>query len=209
MGVKGFLWQAFLRRKLEKMRPNHPLLGLKKLVQSILILAGIAGLGACATAYERSLGGNPAREYNRIFFTDIRLAKSAVNEALRSFRKDESTNEEGGFYVTEYQDNTALRNSIDSLAGGSAYLKARFRLRITLSEGTFNGLNSVRVSVRKEQLVERDVLEGERPIETDGVEEQTLLYRIGRLIAMQKKIEQTIEQKSGDDSFLRELDQGT
>jgi hypothetical protein len=170
----------------------------------LLLVCG--AVSSCATAYEKSLGGNPAREYTRVFFTDLRLAKSAVNEALRSFRKDDSTNEEGGFYVTQYQDNTALRNSIDSLAGGNAYLKARFRLRVTVAAGKFNGLDSVRVSVRKEQLVERDVLEGERSIETDGVEEQTLLYRIGRLIAIQKKIERTVEQNAGDDSFLREME---
>jgi hypothetical protein len=152
------------------------------------------------------LGGNPAREYSRIFFTDLRLAKAAVNESLRSFVKDESTNEEGGFYVTQLKDNTALRNSIDSLAGGDAYLKAQFRLRITLSEGKFNGLNSVKVSVRKEQVVLRDVLEGTRPIETDGVDEQTMLYRIGRLIAMQRKIEESTEQSSGNDQFLKELE---
>jgi hypothetical protein len=79
-------------------------------------------------------------------------------------------------------------------------------LRVTVAAGKFNGLDSVRVSVRKEQLVERDVLEGERSIETDGVEEQTLLYRIGRLIAIQKKIERTVEQNAGDDSFLREME---
>ena len=40
----------------------------------------------------------------------------------------------------------------------------------------------------KEQQVQRDVLEGWRTVETDSVDENTLLYRVGRIVWMRMKI---------------------
>ncbi len=179
-----------------------------RIVQGLAPVVVALALGACASAYEKSLGGNPARDYSRIFYANKLVAQKAVYEALSSFAKDDTSNPQAGIFVTKYQDNVALRNSIDSLAGGDAYIKAQFRLRVSLAEGKFNGLPSVKVAVIKEQLVLRDVLEGYRTIETDGIEEQSLLYRIGRLIAIQQKMDRISEQKASDDSFLRELDPG-
>ncbi len=175
---------------------------LKRLSAGVCGLLLLTFVQGCASAYEKSVGGNPSREYSRIFFSDRNTVTKAVNEALRSFVKDEATNPAMGIYVTKYKDNTALRNSLDSVGGGDAYIEAKYRLRLSLAEGKFNGLASVRVSVLKEQLVLRDVLEGARPLETDGVDEQTLLYRIGRLIAMEQRRDRMLESKGVDGSLL-------
>jgi len=45
-------------------------------------------------------------------------------------------------------------------------------------------------------MVQRDVLEGWRPTETDTVDENTLLYRIGRIIFIRMKIAYLEEQKT-------------
>jgi len=177
-------------------------LGLGRFSRGLGLLCLLALLQGCATAYEKSVGGNPSREYSRIFFSDRNTVTKGVNEALRSFVKDEATNPAMGIYVTKYKDNTALRNSLDSVGGGDAYIEAKYRLRLSLAEGKFNGLASVRVSVLKEQIVLRDVLEGARPLETDGVDEQTLLYRIGRLIAIEQRKDRMLESKGVDGSLL-------
>jgi hypothetical protein len=54
----------------------------------------------------------------------------------------------------------------------------------------------VRISVQKEQLVQRDVLEGWRPIETDSIDEKTLLYRVGRIIFIKMKLAYLEEEKT-------------
>jgi len=54
----------------------------------------------------------------------------------------------------------------------------------------------VKVSVLREQWVQRDVLEGWRPMESDLIEENTLLYRIGRIIAVRTEIERLEREKT-------------
>jgi hypothetical protein len=49
--------------------------------------------------------------------------------------------------------------------------------------------------VQKDQLVQRDVLEGWNPADTDTVEEYTLLYRIGRIIYIKMKLARIEQQK--------------
>jgi len=44
--------------------------------------------------------------------------------------------------------------------------------------------------------VQRDVLDGWRPVVTDGVDENTTLYRIGRLIYIRMKIAKLEEDKA-------------
>ena len=51
----------------------------------------------------------------------------------------------------------------------------------------FNGQSTVKVSVQKEQMIQRDVLRW-RGIATDSIEENTLLYRIGRIISIRTKL---------------------
>jgi hypothetical protein len=62
-------------------------------------------------------------------------------------------------------------------------------LRINLIKGFFDGSPSIKVSVLREQLVQRDMLEDWIPYESDLVQERTLLYRVGRLISMKNRIE--------------------
>jgi hypothetical protein len=50
------------------------------------------------------------------------------------------------------------------------------------------GQASVKVQVQRDQLVQRDVLEGWRPLETDGVEEKTFLYRVGQVVKVRTRL---------------------
>jgi hypothetical protein len=65
-----------------------------------------------------------------------------------------------------------------------------------VAKGFYNGHPSVKVTVLKEQVVQRDVLEGWKPTETEPTEERTLLYRIGRLIYMRMKVARLEEEKT-------------
>ena len=110
--------------------------------------------------------------------------------------KMDITNKEGGFIQTKWVDNTAEKNFIDSFRDTGGYVKAQFRLKLSITKGRRSGKSTVRVKVIKEQLVQNDALDGWRPTETDPIEENTLLYRIGRVIAIKTKILQTEEEKA-------------
>jgi hypothetical protein len=144
------------------------------------------GVG-CMQAYRKSVGGDIQHVFTKIYFTDFNTAWQAALDALKSSRLDIS-NREGGFIQTKWSDNTSEKNFTDSFVGGDIYLKAQYRFRVTVAPTFHLGHSTIKVTVQKEQLIQRDVLEGWKPIETDSAEENTLLYRVGRLIFMRMKI---------------------
>lgn len=159
-----------------------------------LLAAGASQL-SCVTAYKESVGGDTEQVFTRIFLTDYNTAWQATLDALKSARLDVN-NRESGFIQSRWADNTAQRNFTDSFGAAQAYLKAQYRLRLTLNKGYYNGIPSVRVAVQKEQLVQHDVLDGWRPIITDAVDEGTLLYRVGRIIYIRMKQSRLEEEKT-------------
>jgi hypothetical protein len=149
----------------------------------------------CMTAYKKSVGSETAQVFQRIYLTDFNTSWQAVLDAIKHSRLDVS-NREGGFIQTKWTDNTSEKNFVDSFGGQDSYLKAQYRFRINVSKGFYNGQPSVKVSLQKEQLVQRDVLEGWRPIESDAVDENTLLYRIGRIISIRMRMAHIEEMKT-------------
>lgn len=153
----------------------------------------VSGAG-CMSAYKKTIGSD-SRVFSRIYLTDFNTAWQAVLDGLKYCRLDIS-NREGGFIQSKWTDNTAEKNFTDSFGNTDSFLKAQYRFRVTVSKGFYNGRPSVKVAVQKEQLVQRDVLEGWRPIETDEIDENTLLYRIGRLIQIRMKIAKIEEERT-------------
>jgi hypothetical protein len=151
--------------------------------------------GGCVTAYRQSIGSDTSQIFQRIYLTDFNTAWQGVLDSIKNSRLDVS-NREGGFIQTKWTDNTSEKNFVDSFGEQDSYLKAQYRFRINVAKGFYNGQPSVKVSVQKDQLVQRDVLEGWRPIETDTTDEQTLLYRIGRIIFIRMKVAYLEEQKT-------------
>lgn len=158
-------------------------------------VVAMTSITSCVSAYKESVGGQTEEVYNRVFFTDFNTAWQSALDALKHNRLD-VTNREGGFVQTKWTDNTEEKNFVDSFGSADSYLKAQYRVKVSVAKSFFNGKPAVKVSVQREQLVQRDVLEGWQPIETDSIEENTLLYRIGRLILMKMKLARIEDEKT-------------
>lgn len=172
-----------------------------KLGMVLGITLGISGtLSGCVSGYTQSVGGETAKVFERIYLTDFNTAWQAVLDALKNSRLD-ITNKEGGIIQTNWTDNTAEKNFSDSFGNTGDYLKAQYRFRVTISRGFYNGRPTIKVSTIKEQLIQKDVLDGWRTSPTDSTDENTLLYRIGRIIFLKMKIA-----KYEDDKSKRELE---
>ncbi len=150
---------------------------------------------SCTAAYKQSIGRDSAQVFHHIYLTDFNTAWQGVLDSLKNAPLDVS-NREGGFVQTKWSDNTSEKNFTDSFGNADSYLKAQYRFRVSVAKGFYNGQPSVKIAVQKEQLVQRDVLEGWRPIETDSIDENTLLYRIGRIIFIRMKIAYLEEEKT-------------
>ncbi len=149
-----------------------------------------AVLSGCAEGYQATVGALPETTH-RIYITDFNTAWQSVQDSLKSVRTDIS-NRESGFVQTKWTDNTVEKNFSDR----GAFMKAQYRFLISIAKSFYNGRPSVKVTVQKEQLVQRDVLDGWHPEATDLIEEKTLLYRIGRLIYIRTKLAQAEEEKN-------------
>jgi len=160
----------------------------------------IAVFGACSTFHQP--GKESVKIYSRIYLTDYNTAWQAALEALKPFDRTVQ-NRQAGLLQTTWIENTAQKNFIDSFGDRPTYMKAKYRLRMSLSPGHYNGRPSVKVSIQKEQMVQRDALEGWNEAVSDSVEENTMLYRVGRIIFSKVKLKKMEEQRIKD-----VLDQG-
>jgi hypothetical protein len=142
----------------------------------------------CMSAYRKSVGGDADRVYTRVLLSDYTVAWEAAVDALKASPM-EVVNRENGTLQTKWIDNTAERNLIDSAGSVSPYNKAQYRFRVTLAKGFYNGVNSVRVTVQKEQQIQRDVLEGWVNQESDGIQENSLIYRIAKVIEYKLRLQ--------------------
>jgi hypothetical protein len=173
-------------------------MGRKSRVSRLLTsgLIGLVGLSlsSCMSAYKKSVGGDPHPVVVRTYFTDLQTGWQSVLESLKDDPIDVK-NEESGFVQTRWVDNTDQKNFSDAFGDGDALLKAQFRFRINVSRTFYNGRPAVKVTIQKDQLVQKDVLEGWNPADTDTVEEYTLLYRIGRIISIKMQLSRAEQQK--------------
>lgn len=168
---------------------------MQRLIPILFLFFSQAITSSCMTTYIKSVGGDTSQIFDRIYLADFNTAWQAALESLKNTRLDVS-NREGGFIQTKWIENTAEKNFIDTFGEASAFLKAQYRFRISLGKGNFHKKPTVKVSVIKEQLIERDVLEGWKGVETDSIDENTLLYRIGRIIYIKTKINQLEEERA-------------
>jgi hypothetical protein len=139
------------------------------------------------TAYKRSVGANTQSVYSKIYATDTNTAWQAVLDSLKSVRLD-VTNREAGYLQTRWMDNTKEKNFTDGDGSTAPYMKAQYRIKISVAKGVYQGVNAVKVTVQREQVAQRDALDDFRPLESDSIEENTLLYRIGRIITLKTRL---------------------
>lgn len=167
------------------------------MMRVLLVLACVVSLNGCAQAYKKSRGGETDRIVTQIYLSDFDTVWQSTLDALKHNRLDIS-NRESGFIQTRWTDNTTDKNFVDSFGSTDAYLKAQYRFRVSVTKGHSYERNrpAVKVTVQKEQLIERDVLEGWRPVETEPTEENTLLYRVGRLILIRMKLAKIEDEKT-------------
>jgi hypothetical protein len=163
----------------------------KALGGAVVMLCALVFSG-CKIFHQPGIETN--KVFSKVFLVDYNTAWQASLDALRSFDKTKQ-NRAGGIIQTAWVDNTSERAFIDAFGGQTTFLKSRFRMTIAVSPGTYKGKPSVKVSVEKEQQVQRDPLEGWKSLYTDGLDENTMLYRISRIIYMKVKLQKIEEAK--------------
>lgn len=108
----------------------------------------------------------------------------------------EMKDQEAGVIKTRWIDNTSAINFSDSFGSSDSVKAAKFKLIINLVKG-FRGTREVsKVTVFKRQMVEQDFLQGWKVLRSDSILEQSILYRIERVLWIDKRLKQIEEQRS-------------
>ena len=123
----------------------------------------------------------------KVYKADFNQTWQAVLQIMKRFDVSYN-NQEAGKIKTRWMDNTLQVNFTDSFGSSDAVKAAEFKLLINVAEGFSYGRKVTKVTIFKRQRIERDFLQGWKEIPTDGIQEKTLLYRIGVIIDNDNKL---------------------
>lgn len=158
---------------------------MRNIIQFLLITS----LVGCAS-YEKFRQVTEELEMpSKIFRADFNQTWQAVIEVMKKYDIAQR-NQEAGYIKTRWMDNTMEVNFTDSFGSSDAVKAARFKLVVNVVKGFRASSEVAKVTIYKRQLVEQDFLQGWKEIPTDGIMEQTLLYRIERLIDNDNKLKE-------------------
>jgi len=126
---------------------------------------------------------------SEIYPADYNQTWQAVIQVMK--RYDISyQNQESGKIKTRWMDNTLQVNFTDSFGSSDAIKAAEFKLQINVSEGYSYGRKVTKITIFKRQRIENDFLQGWKEQQSDGIQEKTLLYRIGKIIEIDTKLKE-------------------
>ncbi len=126
---------------------------------------------------------------SQVYQADFNQTWQAVLQVMKRFDISFS-NQEAGKMKTRWMDNTLQINFTDSFGSSDKVKAAEFKLLINVSEGFSYGRKVAKVTIYKRQRIENDFLQGWKEITTDGIQEKTLLYRIGVIIDNDNKLKE-------------------
>lgn len=162
-----------------------------------LLIAMALLLSGCAS-YEKFRQVTEELEIpSKIYKADYNQTWQAVISVMRRFDIAQQ-NQEAGFIKSRWMDNTLEVNFADAFGSSDAVKSAKFKLVVNVVKGFRASREVTKVTIYKRQLVEQDFLQGWKEVSTDGIMEQTLLYRIERLIAIDNKLKEIDKAREAD-----------
>lgn len=155
----------------------------------------ITTLGSC-TSYEQFRYITEEFEIpTRVYRATYAQAWQAVIEIMKKYDLPTS-DQQSGIIKTAWIDNTLELNFADSFDKSDMVKAAKFKIIVNVIKGYRGGGEVSKVTIFKRQLVEPDFLQGWKEIPSDGIMEQTLLYRLEMVLKRDKKLRQIEEMKA-------------
>lgn len=165
-------------------------------VKSILLTVCLAAaLSGCASYKQFQYIAEEFEIPSDVYRNDYSQTWQAVLQIMQKYDLS-LQNQEAGIIKTRWIDNTLELNFADSFGSRDAVKAARFKLIINVVKG-FRGTREVtKVTVFKRQMVENDFLQGWKVVRSDGILEKTLLYRVERILVVDRRLKKIEEQKA-------------
>lgn len=162
-----------------------------RIIRSALLSISLAaslsfGLVGCTTATEkleeRKSSGGP---YSRVFYANYEDVEIALKQSMIRYPQ-KVDNTEAGIFETDYIKGEArFRGPHESGVLSPGY---RYRILVRLVRGRSEEKPAIKVQVTKRPEVLRDFFSEPVSQKSDGLEEQVILYRIGRELQLARAI---------------------
>lgn len=174
-----FKYVDFRRRRKGALHKQRARFGLVALMSAMVVAAH-----GCATASDklekRLKVGEPVA---RVYFAKYEDVEAAIKQAMIRYPQ-RVDNTEAGIFETDFVKGEARFRSPVSVTEFSPGF--RYRLLIRLVRGKNDEKPAVKVLVTKQAEIARDFFSQPDPVASDGLEEDVILYRIGREITLAK-----------------------
>ena len=125
------------------------------------------------------------RPVSKVFHADYQKTWRATMLALEDY-PIETENNEKGYLKTEFIKNETVWKL--PFERGKKFNEFKYTIHITLTKGKMDSLPMVRVLVLKKIFIQRGFMSDPEQVPSDGLEEQTILYRIFREISIEQAI---------------------
>ena len=160
-----------------------------------LALISLISLFSCSSYKEfqslREEDVVPAKTYNADFDQTWQTTLQVLQKFDLAMQSPEL-----GVIKTRWIDNTVELNFADSFGKNESVKSAKFKIVVNVTRQDRLAKALTKVSIYKRQMIEKEFLQGSKPERSDGTLENTLLYRIGRILAMEKELKRLKEIKS-------------
>lgn len=162
---------------------------MNKLIILCLLCAMSVSLISCSSYEKFRLITEELEIPSQVYDADYNQTWQAVIQIMKRY-DIAYQNQESGKIKTRWMDNTLQVNFTDSFGSSDAVKAAEFKLLVNVAEGYSYGRKVSKVTIYKRQRVEHDFLQGWKEKQSDSIQEKTLLYRLGRLIANDNKLKE-------------------
>lgn len=166
---------------------------IKNLKRTLLLISSLCLISGCSSYEQFQNLAEETEIPSQVFKFNFNQTWQAVLEIMQKYDLA-LKNQEAGIVKTRWIDNTIQLNFNEAFGSQDMVKSARFKLVVNVVKG-FRGSQEVsKVSVFKRQMIEKDFLQGWKVVRSDGILENTIIYRINRILQREKMIK-TIEDK--------------
>lgn len=164
-------------------------------LRSFVTFSLVLGLAAgCAS--KENIEETPSSEngpYSRVFFGSYEEVEIALKQAMIRYPQ-RIDNTEAGIFETDYIKGDARFKPPHKTSNYSPGF--RYRILVRLVRGRNDERSAIKVQITKKAEVARDFFSEPQATKSDGLEEQTILYRIGRELQLARAVAKANEKSN-------------
>ena len=159
-----------------------------------LLILTLTGLARCSTASSKLEAkykvGVPV---SRVFYAKYDEVETALKQAMIRYPQ-RIDNSDAGIFETDYLKGEARFRPPQAEKDYSSGYKYRILIRVVRGKSDLKpGVAGTKVQVLKQAELARDFFSAPEPQPSDGLEEEAILYRIGRELNIAKAIQKSSE----------------